>query len=411
MASRLLLALCVLTVCEACAEHRDDRKNVLLVVVDSVRSDRLSIFGHDRPQPGLEALEKSGTSFTRAYSTASWTKPSVASMLTGLHPTSHGATNAASLLEDSLETLPEIFSAGGYTTAAVVSHHLIGEKFHFQQGFDHWDQENARGHRHISSEEVTLRCAKLLQQAALDEREAPFLLFAHYFDPHYDYRNHGGVDYAAAAAGRLDGSHKIGWLRGMMKDITEEERQFLLDCYDEEISYTDTWIARLLKRLEVLGLTEDTVVAFTVDHGEEFGERGWLGHVRTLYEELMHVPLILSGEGSGSAAEHVFLEVDYLGAEVGISGLETTLKKAVVAGDEKLIRDDQSGEIELYDLAEDPLELEDLADSEPERARELLDVLERHLAAMATGARTAEEATFTEGELQDLRDLGYAGDE
>jgi arylsulfatase A-like enzyme len=454
MTARLLLPLLVLAVAGSCARTADERRNVVLIVVDSVRADRLSIFGHERPLPGLEELARRGTSFRRAYATAPWTKPSVGSMLTGLHPTSHGATNAASLLDRSVETLPEMLAAEGYATVGVVSHHLIGKKFRFDQGFDEWDQASARGHKFVSSEEITRRSARALRDLA--EGDAPFFLLAHYFDPHYDYRDHDGVHYAAPSAGRLDGSHGIGRLRKMMADVTPEELAFLLDRYDEEIRFTDRWIGRLLRRLDELGLAEDTVVAFTVDHGEEFGERGWLGHMRTLYDELMRVPLVLRGPGVPAGLEverpvslvdlaptlldlagvgagsreldgtslapllrgdpgpedvPVFLEVDYLGVEIGIPGLKTTRKKGVVLGDLKLVRDDRSGEIELYDLASDPLERRDLAEERPERARELLAVLERHLAALSGRARAAEETAFTPEELSDLRDLGYAGDE
>ncbi len=446
----LLIALPLLV---ACGPGEEERKNIVLIVVDSLRADRLSLFGHGRPVPGIDALAREGTSFERAYATAPWTKPSVASMLTGLHPTSHGVTNTRAVLDESVLTLPEILEDAGYATAGVVSHHFVGKKFRFHQGFDEWDQETARGHRYISSQEVTKKSVAFLRSVA--DRPGPFFLFAHYFDPHYDYRDHPGIDYAAATAGRLDGSRGIGALRKMVSDMTEAERGFLLDRYDEEILFTDAMIARLLTRLERLGLADETIVAFTVDHGEEFGERGWLGHMRTLYEELMHVPLVLRGPGVPSAhtiehpvslvdlaptllelagvdpsgrgfegrslvpllsglappPAHVFLEVDYEGAEEGAPGLATTRKKAVVAGSFKLIRDDRTGAIELYDLENDPDERTDLVSRDPSRAAELSSVLERHLAELTAGARIAEERSFTDEELDDLRELGYVGDE
>ncbi len=453
MAARLvvLAALCVPSACAG----SDARPNVVLVVVDSLRADHLSAYGHERPTPGIDALAAGGTLFERAYATAPWTMPSVATMLTGLHPTTHGVTNTDAVLAADVDTLAELFRAAGYRTAAVVSHHLIGRRFRFDQGFDAFDQEAAHGHKFISSELVTEKAERILRETALSSDGRPLFLFAHYFDPHYDYRDHPEIAYARRKVGRLDGSHGIGQLRRMLADLTPAELGFLRDRYDEEILHTDRALARLFAALAELGLEEDTLVAFTADHGEEFRDHGWLGHERSLYQELLHVPLALRGPGvpagariaagvslvdlaptlldlagvtvpgvmQGSslapllageprAAEfRAFGEIDYLGVEEGKPGLETCRKKAIVGERYKLVRDDLTGALELFDLELDPLERLDLSAADPERTAALAAELERHLLLLSRGARRAERTTFTQAELETLRELGYVGDE
>ena len=453
-----LVGACVL-VALGCSGGRDSAtststpRNLLFIVVDSLRADHLSTYGHGRASVAIDRLAREGTTFERAHASAPWTKPSVATMFTGLHPTSHGVTNTEAILSDDVETLAEVLLAAGYRTSAVVSHHLIGRKFRFHQGFESFDQDAARGHRFISSALVTQKASAVLAAAAV--QSAPFFLFAHYFDPHYDYRDHANIAYAKRSAGRLDGSQGIGQLRRMLSDMTTEERDFLRDRYDEEIRFTDRAIGRLLARLDGLGLAEDTLVVFTADHGEEFGGRGWLGHTQSLYRELVRVPLVMRGpdvaigarvnvpvslvalaptvlelmglESSSTAYqatsfaarltgeetpyEPVFCEVDYLGAEEGKPGVPTCRKKAIVGERYKLIRDDRSGRVELYDMAGDPGEERDLGAEHPGVVVELVALLERHLAALGEDRHETESVEYTEEELRALQELGYVGDD
>ena len=239
--------------------------------------------------------------------------------------------------------------------------------------------------------------------------------------------------------------------------MTPEEVGFLRARYEEEVQATDRGIGVLLAELDALGRAGDTLVVFTADHGEEFLAHGWLGHTRTLYQELVRVPLIARGPGvpagrvvrepvslvslaptllewlglehrdrgfhgdslapllRGEAPERSgavpFTEVDFVGRQRRDKDAH---KKAVTGERWKLIRDDVTGRVELYDLEVDPDELDDVADARPEVVAELLSALELHLAALGAGAAHAEETELSAEELAELSALGYtesAGEE
>ena len=241
------------------------------------------------------------------------------------------------------------------------------------------------------------------------------------------------------------------------EDMTPEEVGFLRARYEEEVQATDRGIGVLLAELDALGRAGDTLVVFTADHGEEFLAHGWLGHTRTLYQELVRVPLIARGPGvpagrvvrepvslvslaptllewlglehrdrgfhgdslapllRGEAPERsgavAFTEVDFVGRQRRDKDAH---KKAVTGERWKLIRDDVTGRVELYDLEVDPDELDDVADARPEVVAELLSALELHLAALGAGAAHAEETELSAEELAELSALGYtesAGEE
>ncbi|MFT5686208.1 MAG: arylsulfatase A-like enzyme [Myxococcota bacterium] len=187
---------------------------MVLIVIDTLRADRLGVYGADREtSPGIDALAASGVRFDDAYSTAPWTIPSITSILTGLYPSQHGVLTAKLKLTPTLTTLPEVFSAQGYQTAAVFSHSLIDENRVFAQGYSDFQKELGVGktiNDRISSRAVTDAAVAQLRSFSPDR---PFFLFVHYFDPHYDYQNHDEWDFAADRAGRLDGDEGIWKIR------------------------------------------------------------------------------------------------------------------------------------------------------------------------------------------------------
>jgi len=445
---RLLLALALLALAAGCGEAPRG-PNVLFVAIDTLRVDHLGAWGYERPtSPAIDAFARSAVRFERAYATAPWTKPSVASMLTGLYPSGHGAHGVDHALPDSARTLAEILSEEGFATAALVSSTMLSRKNGFGQGFEIHRMVDAIGHRAVSTPGVTRAAVTVLRELAAQER--PFLLFVHYFDPHYAFVAHPDVDFAAPRAGRLTGHESMREVRGLLGDLSPEELAFLRDLYDEEIRFTDAGVEALLGALVELGLEEDTVVVLTADHGEEFLERGWLGHTRSLYDELVRVPLairapgaaprevatpvslasltptlldlvgvdadggfqapslagVVRGETSPERAV-VLSEVDYEPAQVELP-VKRTHKKAVVADRFKLIRDDRTGALELYDLARDPGERRDLAPERPALAAELSALLETELARVREGARRAPVRRLSEDEIEQLRALGYA---
>lgn len=425
--------------------------NLLLIVVDTLRRDALGVYGAERDtSPALDAFAAGAVRFERAYAPAPWTLPSVASLLTGLHPGGHGVSSPRASLPAEAETLAERLSARGYATAGVVSHVALGTRSGFDQGHARYRDSEARGHDYISTEGVTRQALELLDELAAGG--APFFLFVHYFDPHYDYERHPEVGFAPPAASRVDGSEPVMELQRRLEELDAADVALLRALYHEEVRHTDAGIGRLLDRLAALGLAERTLVAVSADHGEEFMERGWLGHTRTLYDELVRVPLLIRAPGVRPAvvAEPVSLVsltptlLELLGIEVSGQRFHApslaelvrgeapapgdavltqvdyvpiflpqtrTHKSALVAGRHKLIRDEASGRLELYDLLDDPGEWRDLSSVQPELTSRLAAQLDDRLRRTARGRLGSAPREVSPEELELLRGLGYAGEE
>ena len=274
------------------------RPNVLLITVDTLRADRLGFHGHGRDtSPALDGLAERGLVFERAYAPSPWTLPSMASIHTGLYPSSHGLKRPKDAIPPEARTLAEVLDQAGYRTDSIVSNPLVHPRFGHSQGFESFDTKDAKGHDHVSTPGITERALALLDGYAAAPEGEPFFLSLLYFDPHYDWRSHGRGFAAEGTVGRITGEESIEHLRDLAAaegSLTGAEVQQLVDCYDEEIAFTDEGIGELLDALERLGLAEDTLVVLTADHGEEFLEHGWLGHTRFLYEGMVHVPLVVA---------------------------------------------------------------------------------------------------------------------
>jgi arylsulfatase len=299
----------IIAVGQARAEARERGVNVILIGVDTLRADRASLITADEYERDLtpnlrRLLAARGTVFTNAITQAPWTLPAFASIFTGLYPEQHGAEHLTSTLRRSQLTIAEILREAGYSTLGVVSCEYLNAASGMGQGFDVLDESQVLGHQAITSEEVTTRALSLLE----DRRGEPFFLFVHYFDPHFNYRDHAGYHFADEYVGRLRGpvqtvdQNMFRWMiralgpdyRGGSPRMAEADRGYLSDAYDEEVAYTDAQIGRLLAYLEEAQLWDSTVVIAVGDHGEELVDRNWLGHAITLYQELIHVPLVIA---------------------------------------------------------------------------------------------------------------------
>ena len=418
LALGLVVAASLSAACGSGSSLPDDAPNVLLITVDTLRYDHLGFAGYGRDtSPNIDALAERGVSFERAYAPSPWTLPSMASIHTGLYPSSHTLQRPKASIPLEATTLAEALSVVGYRTDAIVANPIVHPRFGHSQGFDSFDTEDAKGHDHISTPGITARAKALLADYADgDER---FFLSLLYFDPHYDWLGHG-LGFAPERAGRITGEESIEELRELAETtgLTDEEIAQLVARYDEEIAFTDAGIGELLDELERLGLADNTIVVFVADHGEEFLEHGWLGHTRFLYEGMIHVPLVVAdprrriGQGqsvqlpvstvsvmptilelvgldperyapdepslaqlvtepalegsielNGLDPRHdgwVFSEVDFVPADLAMHDKIAHLE-AVVGSPLKLIRDKRTGEVEVYEPSEDPGELRDRA--------------------------------------------------
>jgi arylsulfatase A-like enzyme len=373
----------------------------------------------------------------------------MATMFNGLYPSRHGVTAFREVLPDEAPTLPEVLERHGFSCAGVVSNVLLKREYGFARGFHRFDERHAVGHRNVSTEPVTDAAADFLRQLAGSGDR--FFLYVHYFDPHYRYQRHPEFGWSSDGAGRLDGGEPIQRIREMDPPPTPEEIRFLVDCYDEEIAWTDRGVRRLLRELDVLDLSDDTIVVFTSDHGEEFFSHGWLGHTNSLYDELMRVPLVvrdprhparvverptsvagvmptvlellgleadgqLQGESFAAGAtgaepswnDDLFLEVDFHPGSDRNEDKKATLQ-GLLREDWKVIRDTTTDERFLFDLDSDPGEMQDLAGEDPQRTEGLARDLAVRAAETARDALTPDSLDVDESQRERLRALGYVG--
>jgi len=423
-----------------------DAPSVLLLVVDTLRADRLGCYGAaPSPSPTLDALAARGLVFEHAIAQASWTMPSVASLLTGLHPRSHGVVGASEgaapedadpgYLADTLPTFAECAAEAGITTFAVSGNPLISHATNFARGFEDftelgWD---AKARNWLPAREVNAPFLRWLDRNA----GLRFLAYLHYMDPHDPYMPPAALRPPAplgvrdvVAAGDADRLARSG------ATLDAAEVAHLRRLYDAEIRGWDDELARVLAALAAHGLADSTIVVVTADHGEEFLEHGRLKHRVHLYDELLHVPLVIAGPGirpDRVAMQAQGIDVfPTLAALVGASappGLpgqnllaargETPAFSETLYGIEadgttspivslrtaawKLIHAPARKRWELYDLARDPGERENRFDAAPEAAELARRLVDWETTAPAPPAREGHDPALQEK----LRALGY----
>lgn len=293
-------------------------RNVVVICVDTLRADHLTAYGYSRgTTPRLDALARQGALFENTLSTAPWTVPAVGSLLTSLYPSQHGAglvgevrlldRSTPAQLRPEAETLADLLHRAKLRTALFSANPYLWGRF--QRAFDH--AEASRN----SAQSLTARALAWVRQAP----RRPFFLYLQYIDLHQPitppepYASHFPVD-PYAGNGRLDAApaersfeRQRDWNAADFRRFREHK----IALYDGALLYVDGEIGRLLDGLRKLGRGEDTLVVVTADHGEEFWDHGeeerleggdpravWgVGHGHTLYQELLHVPLILAGPG------------------------------------------------------------------------------------------------------------------
>jgi len=395
-----------------------DRHSVLLVSIDTLRADHVGVYGAvEAETPRLDALAAAGTRFDTAIAPAPLTLPSHASLLTGLDPPRHGVRhNGVYRLDARIETLAEGFRAAGFATGAVTGAVVLARRYGLDQGFQSYDdgtasrRSGAGGFLERSAAEVTDRALEWLERAP-----RPFFLWVHYYDPHHDYR-----------------------------PPPPFAERFASSPYDGEIAYVDGQLGRLLDGLERGGSHRETLILVTSDHGESLGEHGESTHAYTLYDAVLRVPLILAGPGvpRGRVVESVVRTVDVAPTLLALAALpplaeadgEPLLAHLVdgpppperLAYAETLAtRIDQgwsplfaarsrrhlfvrAPRAELYEVSEDPAQLENLLESDSDRVRSEMEGLARALEERMA-EREEQPPLAADGEsLEQLRALGYA---
>jgi arylsulfatase A-like enzyme len=495
------------------AESAARAPNIVTVVMDTVRAREIvRLDRRDTTFPAIDRLAREGTEYTQAFAAAPWTLPSHASLFTGTYPSKHGAHAGHKHLDDDLPTLAEVFSANGYETVAVSNNTWISEEFGFARGFEtlyktwqYLQRDTDLGSVARTSEgRATVRAlaerltdgnpvvnaanalyGKFLRKRSDDgarrtnewisewlserERSRPYFLFANYLEPHLQYDPPqeiaerflpSGTSYDEAMAIPQDA---WGYIAGEV-NLDEQDFEILRALYRAEIAYLDRRIGELRRLLEAAGEWENTIFVVTSDHGENIGEHGLMDHQYSLYDTLLHVPLIISGGAVGKSAfsggnkiddlvqltdlaptlldaagidapmartefqgrsfhplattePREFVVGEYMAPQPSMDALETRVGslssaisrydrslRAIRTEEDKLIRG-SDGSREVYALSDDQAESYNISD-EPERA----DALGAELDAWLDSFEQAEASgpvSMTDSTQRRLEDLGY----
>ncbi|MFT7484558.1 MAG: arylsulfatase A-like enzyme [Candidatus Paceibacteria bacterium] len=358
----------------ACNDPAPSAPDVLLISLDSVRSDFLTFIDADTA-PNLTRIASRGTIFNQAISGTSWTLPSHLQMFTGMPPVLHGVQESDQRLDPRITTLPRYLKQAGYNTAGFYTCWYLAAEYGFGDGFDLY-QNSMRGgvnleetlkqalqgdgslasrrksfkrslptDKYINSPDVVRNAKQALEQMGSAD---PVFLFAHLFDPHFDYIPPAPFDTAfdPEYAGDING--KDYWKNKRIYDpaksparqVSERDLDHVRALYRGEIAWTDAAIGKLLDELEARGRLDNTLIIVTADHGEEFFEHDERGHRHTLYDEVLRVPLLVvpprgMSTAPNSCEEQVSLSdilptiLDYAKVDAGTEIYGRSLRPAV----------------------------------------------------------------------------------
>jgi len=425
------------------SESKIKNSNVILIIVDTLRADHLSCYGYERnTSPNLDNFSSDSIRFKNAISPSSWTTPAIGSIFTSIYPTIIGYVNEPNVMDESFNTMAEIFRLNGYITGGIISHAFIAKKLGFDQGFDYYNQENNKGHNHISSQSVTELAISCLNEF----KEEKFFLFLHYFDPHNNYYMHDEFEYFPEYTGWVKSGQEVNSIRINKKNLDKDDKEYLKALYDSEISFTDHYIGKVLEKLKELELYEDALIIFTADHGEELAEKEdkWIGHAKKLSQTLIHVPLIIKLPGNKKklivddyvgTIDILPTVVDFLDIKIP-DGLEfygeiIDLKKgkrrqnkpifsetfhgveiiSVVWDGLKLIHKLDKGSNEFYDLSIDPNEDNNVGKKEKEKLREYKSILRKWWSSVVAQSQELNlQKKYPEYDpetIENLKAMGY----
>jgi arylsulfatase A-like enzyme len=467
----LVISLSLATSCSP--EPIEVAPNVVLIVLDTTRADALSSYGAEKlTTPTIDRVASEGIRFEQAIATNYWTLPTHASLLTGQHPSQHRATSETNHLPGQARTLAERLKQAGYATTAFVSNPWLSRERGFAQGFDQFNElwrgryDDSNSPRLDFDRQATKRSADWLRARSPDA--PPFFLFINLNRNHLPFNPEsqilhdlfpepepGSIEQLTmlkALSGFGTWDHRAGRL-----ELNDSDFRILRQLYLAEVSMTDARIAELMSTLDSLGITDDTLIVITADHGENIGDHGMLDHVFSMFETTLHIPLVMRYPKrfmAGSVDAGIVSQVDIAATILDICGIEVetdVVPGLSLAGPERRARDfvisendlplnairvmerrypdfDRSllnrsvralrtnryklirysdGETLLFDLESDPGELKNLAAKEPMlRARmlaQLLGWMRDHAPTTTPENLSSQDAAAMDG----LRVLGY----
>ncbi|MCU0289333.1 MAG: sulfatase [Acidobacteria bacterium] len=256
--------------------------NVVLIVLDTLRADHLPFYGYEKnTAPFLSEIASRGVVFENTFSASSWTGPATASIFTSLYPFQHGVTSGffagkffkieINRIPNHVQTLPELLKKNGYKTYCAANNPNICEEEGFAQGFD-----NFALFKDAHEKKMTLQLEKWASEIKTQKK---YFLYIHYNDCHIPY------------------TAREPWY-----EKKEKKRDDVLARYDSEINYVDE---KIKKMYNLLKWDKNTLLIITADHGEEFWDHKKTGHGRTLYSEVIRVPLIIYFPGEKNANKKI----------------------------------------------------------------------------------------------------------
>jgi arylsulfatase A-like enzyme len=431
---------------EACRPRKGPGgPNFILISVDTLRADHLGCYGYWRDtSPTLDRLAQKGVLFEQVVANAPWTLPSHTSLLTGLYPHHHGIKSHSKRLRDDIPTLASVFRAAGYATLGLVNSHNLSARYGLERGFDthHYYPERVNDRR-VRSAKVEVD-----ETIAWLDRVSPhqsFFVFIHNYDVHSDYDP--SPPFAKMFARPYEGtfnptSDALERVRQDELTLSDADVQHTIDLYDGGIRQADADLGRLVEHLDRSGIAATTYVILTSDHGEEFLEHGGVAHGRTMYHEVLSVPLLVRGPGvpanrrvrglvqltdvfptilslarlpAPRKVDGIDLVPTWAGArpldpgryaygEADHRNAQPDIKRMVRRGHEKLIYNRAEQSAALYDLAQDPGEHHDLATADPATTGRLLAALRQYMVIDADGIPLPP---LSEKDKANLRSLGY----
>jgi arylsulfatase len=278
--------------------------DVLLITIDTLRADRLGLYGYPRPTtPEIDRWFEEGIVYLRAYSTSASTSPSVVSLLTGEWPQDHQVRLFYQLIaEGSLliaDRLPEAYQTAAFVSNMVLTDEAIGAASHFDHYDDFVDERESRRQVYERNAERTTEAALLWLRTERDG-DRPLFLWVHYIDPHGPYRPPEG--WSGHFSHRGERPIDLNRLLPYQREPDVRDGLAYVDRYDEEIAYVDHQVGRLLEGYARLRPVEEAFILLTADHGESMMEHErWFTHGYQVYEEIIRVPLMLRGPGLSRA--------------------------------------------------------------------------------------------------------------
>lgn len=458
IAAGTILSIFLLMNILACGQKifsRPSGPNILLIVADALRADHLGCYGYNRPtSPQIDKFASEALIFEKAMSNSPWTKPSIGALLTSLYPHEHRASYWKDNLSDGCLTLAEVFRNRNYNSLAIQTNPSITQKHNFKQGFQHYQemvQEKA--------DAVTSNFVAWIKK----HKKNRFLAYLHYMDTHVPYNAPQEFSQIFGLKNGLTlnrGEFKTFDIRILTEmGLSQEKRDQLVDLYDGAIKYFDYNFEKIVDNLEKLGILNKTIIILTSDHGEEFWEHSGFAHGHQLYQEVLHVPLIIKYSSklpvkriqdyvqlldlfptvlsmAGIKSNFDFRGKDLISSiynnkkvneEIFIEGiLFGPEKKGILKDGWKLIENteeknedtfDLLGDVtkyiypeykkgfELYNINQDFLEKYNLVNDYPQIAAEL----NKHLLKLRTNTLVfpSQKKTRLKEKLKDLKSLGY----